>query len=508
MTMKKYINIALLSSFILFGSCSKDFLDRPLENTTPAETVDYTDLSLMYQPVSGVYRAASKGAPGFIHWIDVAMRAVRGDDLDKGSTESDQSQLDEIKNFRNNASVQAFWGLNNCWTDYYGVAFFANEALLELDKFAEHIPEGDETNRALNNRYKAEVRFMRAFAHLIVSRVFGDVPILTDNAVINEVEKSTVEEVRQFIIDEMNESANALEDAIPRNAEHVGSVTKYSALLLKAKAAGDIAKNDNGSSYWDIVLDATEEIIASNKLELYEDFYELFKMPGKMSTGSLYEIQYSDFGNPSGTDVRPGEFFAFQGPAGDQQGSPIAGWGFMKPSQKIIDFLTERGDDIRLRTTVLYAGENPQTFVESPSGDRVYGNTFGQTHFNGKAYLPANQMTEGRTAYGSDNNIRVLRYADALLLNAEAKIRKGQNGDEPLNLVRDRVDLDPITGATLQDVLDERRAEFACEWWGERYNDLLRTGMAETALADYGFTPAAQYLPVPQIQKDLNPNLQ
>lgn len=227
-----------------------------------------------------------------------------------------------------------------------------------------------------------------------------------------------------------------------------------------------------------------------------------------MSTESLYEMQYSDFGNSSGTDVRPAEFFAFQGPSGNQQGSPIAGWGFMKPSQKIINFFTERGDDIRLKTTVLYAGANPSTFVETPSGDKVYGNTNGQIHFNGKAYLPANQMTPGRTAYGSDNNVRVFRYSDALLLNAEAKIRKGQNGDEPLNLVRERVNLDPINGATLQDVLDERRAEFACEWWGERYNDLLRTGTAETVLADYGFNPAAQYLPVPQIQKDLNPNLQ
>ncbi|TYR33588.1 RagB/SusD family nutrient uptake outer membrane protein [Sphingobacterium phlebotomi] len=507
MIMKKYINIALFSSLVLTTSCSKDFLDRPMENTKPAETIDYTDLSQMYGPVSGLYRTASKGAPGFVHWIDVGMRAVRGDDLDKGSTESDQSQLDEIKNFKNNASVQNFWGLNNCWTDYYGIIFYANETLLELDKFAEHIPSGDSENLALNARYRAEARFIRAFAHLIVSRVFGDVPILVDNVVINETEKSSVEQVRQFIINEMEESANALEDAAPRNAQHQGGVTKYSALLLKAKAASDIAKNDNGSPYWDIVLDATEQIIASNKFQLYEDFYELFKIKGKMSTESLYEIQYSDFGTPSGTDVRPGEFFAFQGPAGNQHGSPIAGWGFMKPSQKIINFLTERGDDIRLKTTVLYAGEDTESFVESPSGDKVYGNANGQTHFNGKAYSPANQMTPGRTAYGSDNNIRVLRYADALLLNAEAKIRKGQNGDASLNLVRERVDLDPITGATLTDVLDERRAEFACEWWGERYNDLLRTGTAQTALADYGFTPAAQYLPVPQIQKDLNPNL-
>jgi len=102
--------------------------------------------------------------------------------------------------------------------------------------------------------------------------------------------------------------------------------------------------------------------------------------------------------------------------------------------------------------------------------------------------------------------VRVLRYADVLLLNAEAKVRKGQNGDAPLNLVRQRAKLNPITGASLQNVLDERRAEFACEWWGERYNDLVRTGQAATVLAPFGFAAGKEYLPIPQAQKDLNPN--
>jgi hypothetical protein len=125
----------------------------------------------------------------------------------------------------------------------------------------------------------------------------------------------------------------------------------------------------------------------------------------------------------------------------------------------------------------------------------------------GKVYLPSNQMTAGRTNYGSNNNVRVLRYADVLLLNAEAKVRKGQNGDAPFNLVHQRAKLNPITGVTLQNVLDERRAEFACEWWGERYNDLIRTGQAATVLAPAGFAPGKEYLPVPTAQRDLNPNL-
>lgn len=507
--MKKYINIALFSSLILLGSCSKDFLDRPKENTKPAQTIDYKDLSLMYQPVSGVYRTAAKAAPGFVHWVDLGIRGVRGDDLNKGSSPSDQSALTDIKNFKNSGvSVQSFWGLNNCWTDYYGIIFYCNEALIELDKFAANIPAGDGANLTLNQRYKAEVRFMRAFAHLIVSRVFGAVPILTDNAVINEIGKSSVDDIRKFIIAEMDQTYNDLEDKAPREAQHVGSITKHTALLLKAKAASDLGKNDNASPYWEMVLDATNQVIASNKFTLFSDYYELFKRPGKMSTETLYEIQYSDFGTPSGTAVSPDAFFAFQGPSGPQQGSPISGWGFLTPSQKIVDFLTARGDQIRLKTTILYAGATTATFETTPSGDKIYGNNNGDRYFNGKAYMPHNQMTAGRTSYGSDNNVRVLRYADVLLLNAEAKIRKGQNGDSPLNLVRQRVGLTPILGATLQNVLDERRAEFACEWWGERYNDLIRTGTAATVLKEYGFVAGqTEYLPIPQLQKDLNPNL-
>src|SRR5690606_24806985 len=181
---------------------------------------------------------------------------------------------------------------------------------------------------------------------------------------------------------------------------------------------------------------------------LYDDFYQLFKLPGKLSNESLFELQYSDFGLPTGDIVRPGvdwgTFFRWQGPAGNQRGSAISGAGWVPPSQDIVDFLTERGDETRLETTILYCGEdgNPDTFVETPSGDRVYGNPFGTKYFNGKTYLPVSQMTEGRLEYGANNNVRILRYSDVLLLNAEAKVRKGQNGDEPFRLVRERVDMD------------------------------------------------------------------
>jgi SusD family. len=503
--MKKFIHTYLLVSVLVATGCSK-MLDRPLEDQTPPTVIDYNDLNSMYLPVSGMYRAAAGENPGFSHWVDLGIRTVRGDDVSKGSSPGDQATLTDIKNFQNsNPGVLSFWGNGNYWNDHFGLVLYINEALADLDRYAANIQPGDATNMALNNQYKSELRVIRAWAHMLVSRVFGDVPIVVDNNTITTVPKSTTTEIRQWIIREMDTAANFLEDARPNQASHTGAVTKYTALLIKAKAAADIAGNDNGSPYWDTVIQATDEIINSGKFSLYPDFYQLFKIPGKLSNESLYELQYTDFGNSTGTDVRPGAFFDFQGPNNNEP--PIAGWGFLSPTPDIENFFNNRNDSVRLKTTILYAGATDNTYATTPSGDQIRGNGNGQTRFMGKAYLPKNQMTPGRTAYGSNNNIRVLRYADVLLLNAEAKVRKGQNGDAPFNLVRTRAKLNPITGVTLEQVLDERRAEFACEWWGERYNDLIRTGQAATVLAPNGFAPGKEYVPIPQSQKDLNPNL-
>ncbi|WP_300597642.1 RagB/SusD family nutrient uptake outer membrane protein [Niabella sp.] len=506
----KYI-IGIIGALLILTGCSK-FLDRPTENQQDAQLLDYTQLGNMYQPVSGLYRLAGGNNPGLIHWVDLGIRAVRGDDFTKGSTPQDQAGLSDIKNFSLGA-VQSFFGLENSWNDYFGLIMKCNQALTELDKFGANIPSGDATNQKLYNQYKGEVRFIRAFTLLVASRVFGNVPIITDNSTVGSVPRSSIADARNFIMSEMDYCIANLEDAVPNKSIHVGAVTKYSALLLKAKAAADLAGNDNGNANWDIVISTTDQIINSGKCTLFPDFYNLFKIPGKLCDESLFELQYSDFGTGSGTSVSPDQFFAFQGPGGDQKGSPISGWGFIPPTNIIADFLKSRNDSVRIKTTLLNCGNpalvNTSGFLNSssttPSGDVVYGNTNNQIYFNGKAYLPVNQMTSGRTSYGSNNNVRVLRYADALLLNAEAKVRKGQNGDATFNLVRVRAKLSPITGVTLTQVLDERRAEFACEWWGERYNDLMRTGQAATALP--GFTQNNAYLPVPQSQIDLNPNL-
>ncbi|WP_149241168.1 RagB/SusD family nutrient uptake outer membrane protein [Dyadobacter sp. 32] len=504
-------NLLTATLFILPG-CS-DFLDNPLENQTPSVTIDYADMNRMYQPVSGAYASMSKG--GFASWVHTFIKTSQSDDIDPRTGYSEVNEL--IHTYKSGAVIKGFWALDDMWSRYYGTILTCNSALSELGKFEANIAASDEANKKLLARYQAEVRFIRALTHYFVSRSFGNVPILgiesVDPAYLGTVGKSTVEDVRKHVIEEMDFCIANLEDVRPNEATHKGGVTKYTALFLKAKAAMDLAGNDNGSTYWNTVLESTEQIINSNKFSLFPDYYQLWKKPGKLSDESILELQYTDFGNPTGDVVTSGgqvwdNFHLFQAPQ-NTYGGPINGDGWLIPSDAAVKFLKDRNDAMRMKTTIQLCGVDgrPGTFAVTPDGDTISGNTAGKKYFNGKAYLPKSQMTPGRTDwYGANNNVRVFRYAEALLMNAEVKIRKGQSGDVPLNLVRQRVGLAPLTKATIQQLMDERRAEFICEWWGERFNDLVRTDQAATVLQ--GFVKGqSEFFPIPQAQEDRNTNL-
>lgn len=516
-TYTRILSFSILISICMLSAC-KDFLDRPLENQAEATTIDYTNPSLMYQPVSGAYKSATRG--GYATWIPTFLKTSQSDDIDPQTGYSEVNQL--IHNGVSGSAIKAFWALNDYWNGYYGAIITCNSALAELAKFGANLPAGDAANQALLVRYQAEVRFLAALGHYYLSRTYGDVPILGPESInpsyLDTVRKTDLDGVRQFLISEMDFCIANLEDVAPNKATHVGGVTKYTALMLKAKVAMDMAGNDNGSPFWDMVIDATNQIITSNKFVLFPDFYQLWKKPGKLSDEAILEFQYSDFGSPTGDIVTSGNeaqglqwanFFLFQGPE-NTYGQPVAGNGWLIPSDGARSFLVARNDSVRLKTIFQRCGINgePGTYAVTPDGDTVSGNVARKKYFNGKTYLPKSQ-TNGRVdylGYTANQNIRVWRFAETLLMNAEAKIRKGQNGDVPFNLVRVRAKLLPLTNVTLQQVLDERRAEFMCEWWGERFNDLVRTDRAEDVFS--GFVKGeSEFWPIPQAQEDININL-
>lgn len=484
----KFINKILVSSLsvlALLGTASCDYLDVNPENSVPEENVDFTNLDNMYQPVSGSY--ASLRTNG-MHWVIGMLTVVRDDDVWSGRVD-DQADLVTIG--EDYVYNDAWWGINETWNQYYGMIKIANAALESLDSYAENIPAGNETLMAKYRSYCGEVKIIRAYAYYRLTQAFGDVIILRSNDQVN-MQRSKRDVVYKYVLEDLEYAANNVAKVRPNEMEHYGAFSAYTAMTLAAKIYMNMGDYAN-------VEKLTDEIINSNKFELYPDFYQLFKIPGKLCNESIMECQTTDFGTGSGDLVDADQFFPCAGPANDGN---ISGWGFIGYLKEFRDWAYARGETVRATTSFLLAGST------TPDGDviRPLQNPTQTDCWNGKYYVPTNQLTEGRTKYGCNNNIRILRYADVLLMNAEAKVRLGKNGDAPFNLVRKRADMPELTGVTVDQILDERRMELCCEW-GDRYNDLIRTGKAATVLGGNGWTADKTYFPVPFEQKNSIPEL-
>ena len=500
------IRIAAIAILAMTVTSCHDLLDEPPENTSFIEDTDYTNSANMSQPLLGAYA-------GFYNrgWEDFPLISVRGDDVNAGGL-GDQQDYAETDKYNYNKD---YWMYNSVWQNLYNDIWDAHSAMEQIELYKAHAP-----NPALADQYIAEAKVLRGFLLFQLSRVWGDVFITTtsDPSDLLVTPLSTKEEVMSHISAQMDEAIPLLPNMHPNERTDIrGGVTKYTALAIKALANLEI-ENYQG------VADATSEIISSNEFALEDDFYELFKIPGKLNRENVLELQYSDFGTGSG-DTKS-YLFAFFGP---ENWTPAvtgagSGWGFFEPSLKYIKFMLDRGETVRLQTSVLFTDRgiaeikkdpNYATLPDwisntTPSGDRI--NDYARAMFaSGKHYLPSDQLTPGRTDYGTNKNFPVIRYAEILLMHAEAILHgasgTGMTADEAVNAVRERAGLTPLSGVTLEQVMDEKFAELAMEW-GVRYYDMIRLEQyGELSYDGRTFTEDKVYLPYPQAQVDLYPVL-
>ena len=495
--MKNNINyfVFTLLLFALVATSCKKYIDFLPENTLPAKQTDFTITANAYQPVAGLYSSFNSKVGG---WTTEAFTVIRDPDLEKGNANpNDQQQLTGFNQF-DYSQAPAFWMTNNVWTGNYTTVINANNALIALDQYK--AASASQTDKDLIDQYKAEVRVLRAYSYFVLYRDFGDVPLFTINGDPSSYKKAKFEDIIAFIKTEMDDCYNILPKVHPKDMPNKGAASAYTALALKAKAAADILDYDS-------MLSATEAIIASGKFDLYPDFINLFNRSGRLCIENLFEAQFSNLNQNSGPSTTTDAFWAWEGiahPIGSFKKFPggknlNGGWGFGVPTQKLVDFLVSRNETTRMKVTVLKVGSVTYGFDTIKTNNAPY-----PTMYNGKAYVPSSQIEDGRNDYGSGNNVRLIRYADILLLNAEAKVAKGQNGDVSLNKVRNRVGLSSLTNATLAQIYDERHAELAMEW-GEEYYDLVRTERAASKLP--GWSTDKRFFPKPTPQTDLNPNL-
>ncbi len=487
------------------GACH-DLLDEPAENRAFTEETDYSISENMILPLIGAYAEFySRG------WEDFPLIAVRGDDVNAGGL-VDQQDYAETDKYNYNKD---YWMYNSIWQNFYLDIFFCHSAIEQVELYRE---AGG--NAAKADQYIAEAKTLRAFMLFQLSRVWGTVliPSSSDPSELLVTELSTKDEVMQHISDQMDEAIPYLPDMNPNQRTDIpGGVTKHTALAIKAMANLEL-KN------YAAVAQATSQIISSAKFTLEPDYYQLFKIKGKLNSENLLELQYSDLGQGSGTNFS--YLFAFFGP---QNWTPKvtgagSGWGFYEPSLKYIKFMLDRGETIRLETSVLFTNRGiaeirkdakyatlPAWITNTTrSGDRI--NDYARALFaSGKHYLPSDQLTPGRTDYGTNKNFTCIRYAEVLLMHAEALTQggsgTGMTADQAVNAVRARAGLPALNGVTNAQVMEEKFAELAMEW-GTRYYDMIRLG--NTGALSYDgrtFTADKTFLPYPQTQVDLLPVL-
>ncbi|MEA5128853.1 MAG: RagB/SusD family nutrient uptake outer membrane protein [Proteiniphilum sp.] len=483
--LKKTFAYILPMVLILGGiaACS-DFLDIDPENKVPEESVDFTQTANMYEPVVGVYAQLRTSG---MHWANKLLMITRDGDVWSGRTDDQGAAVDFGRNFNYSNS---FWALNNVWITFYEIIRISNSALESLDSYATYLTEGSNDYKSYES-YCGEVRTIRAWAYYQLVTNFGPVVLYKDNTQ-TDFRRSKIESVYNYMLEDLNYAIDKSLRMRPNQMTHAGAVSAFTAEMMAAKV--HLLKGD-----YDQVETLTDDIINNGNFSLYSDYYNLFKIPGKLSDESLFECQVTDFGNGSGEYVGVDQWFNFAGPfslTNPTTGTSFGGWGFVGYESSFVTWAENRGETVRAETSFLKAGSTTKEgwIVSDARGTST-------DCWNGKDYLPYDQLTPGRTTYGQNNNVRILRYAEVLLMNSEAKIRLGKNGDSGYNLVRERANMSTKTGVTLDDVLNERRMEL-CGEWGTRYVDLVRTGEAATVLGGKGWTEDKTYWPIPSSQLD------
>lgn len=500
-------SLLAISSFGYLGCTDK--LEEPELNNNFAGGTDFTKTADMQLSIVGVYEAfQSRG------WEQPMLIGVRGDDVNAGGL-GDQQDFAETDIFNYNKD---YWMYNSLWEHIYVDVISAHTAMEQIARYQEF---ADDKGVALGNQYIAEAKVLRGMMLFHISQVWGDVfiPESSNTELLLDVtELPSKDQVMQHISTQMDEAIPLLPNLRPNERTDLpGGVTKYTALAIKALANQEL-KN------YQAVADAAGEIISSGKFSLYPDYYQQFKTPGKLSNETILDLQYSDYNQGEGD--RSGHLYA---PYGPQNWTPAvegagSGWGFFEPSMKFIKFMLDRGESVRLETSVLFTNRgiaeiqaDPNysslpSFVSNTTRDGDIINDYPRALFaSGKHYLPSNQLIPGRTSYGSNKNYNVIRYAEILLVYAEA-LTQGASGmgltaDQAVNQVRARANMAPLSGVTLDEVLDEKYAELSMEW-GKRYYDLIRLGRYDELNYDgRTFSANKAFLPYPQSQVDQFPIL-
>ncbi|MAT55617.1 MAG: RagB/SusD family nutrient uptake outer membrane protein [Saprospirales bacterium] len=499
--MKFIRNIFLpaMALLLVVPSCKKDFLELDPRGTQ-LETNFYSTQEELFQGLVATYDVLGwQGTDGWT--MDLGLLNAASDDCYAGGSDaSDQPSWVAWDGFTLNPLLGPQLGL---WRKGFSGIYRANLLLQKI----EEVPDLDPAFKA---RTIAEAKFLRAWFYFDLVRLFGNIPIFTEPLSADEfftIKQATPSAVYDLIEQDLKDARNTPELPQTVPPAELGRVTKGAVNALLGKVL--LYRNDDSR-----MLEAAgyfEDVINSGNYFLMPNYGDIFKRENEWGPESVFEIQFSDnrpgdwgccFASGPVNNATEGnynvQFFGMR----DYSGPLYApGWSFCPISTELVDFMQ---NDPRFEYTIIDGNALKQVGA-------TYTEGYQNTDYFIKKYAPLADgvANDGVIALEWADNIRAIRYADVLLMAAEAQVRG--NGDmakarQYLNQVRARVSLQPYPGnvtgeALLNAIYLERRFELATE--GHRFFDLVRTGKAAEVLP--GFQPGKhEYLPIPQQEIELS----
>jgi tetratricopeptide (TPR) repeat protein len=498
-TLVRRAGMAALALSLALASGCKQFLEVPPQGQLSEDAIR-SDPAAAQKLVDGVYNAMYLGGFGpDVHGFQyIILTDIASDDADKGSTPSDYLDAANIDNF---TATSTNGNVNNCWNGYFQAVARANQA---LDKIPLSPAEA-----TIKNRQLGEVRFLRGYFYFNLVRLFGGVPLLNgvpsagdaNNPALQK--RASVADIYTFII---NDLQFAVDNLPVKGGTDVGRANKQAAQSMLAKVY--LYQKNYQKAY-----DLTSAVIASNAYSLYPSYADIWRTVGNNNSESIFEVQTGV--NASCNNEAVPLYVICQGPrAGGKYGWSDLGYGFNTPSLSLNNAY-ETGD-VRRAGTIIFinptatSGRSTGTVLwdgfRIPSQDSVQDSRYSYKAYHSRTKEP----NCGNTDY-LPKNVRVMRYAEVLLIHAEAAQQLGKTADATADLtaVRTRAGLG-ATPPTLANIWHERRVELAMEH--DRFFDLVRQesvqpGIIVPAMALHGKTFVKgknEVFPIPQAQIDLS----
>lgn len=500
----KKIFIALSLSLVLVStSCQKWLVEKSPGVTTLGDF--FSNGQTAIQSVNAAYVPATWQFNNTFFSEFFIGDVVSDDALKGGQGIDDMGSVHEMENFKTQSN-------NEFLLEYYRAQY---QGIARCNLVLQEVPnvEVDATfDQRLKDRLLGEAKFLRAFYYFRLVRVFGGVPkvdfVLESSAQWNQP-RATASEIYELIISDLKDAETKLWKKSEYEVADLGRATKGAAQAMLLKANLSIQDFPEAEKWGEAIINQARNEGEYNLVAKYKDN---FILTGENGRESVFEIQYmddptSDYGE--GFGFTRGNFNVILTRSRSTLISPVAGWGFNKPTQNLYNEY-EVGDPRREETII-----NPTSSqIQSPEQEIYFGSRYVSKKYAMMEDGPGNSVfTLSHPSRGPVNN-RVIRYADVLLMYAEACVEndKFAEAKTALEEVRNRARqgnttvLPPFPNyrGYIDNKVDlrkavrhERRVELAME--GHRWFDICRWGEAKEIMDAYKATET------PEVQQAMAP---